>query len=147
MRIHSLEHAPFEGPGRIATWAGERGHTLSRTALYDGEMPPAPDAFDLLVIMGGPMSIHEHRAHPWLPIEKRFLTEAIRARKPILPAARGTAAASGEEAPADAGIDAASGRIGSALLKPQARHIANTAAWCAFMSPHPSAVHGSAHGL
>ena len=34
--------------------------------------------------MGGPMSVHEHRAHPWLPIEKRFLAEAIRARKPIL---------------------------------------------------------------
>ena len=45
---------------------------------------PRLDAFDLLVIMGGAMSIHEHRNHPWLPIEKRFLAEAIRARKPIL---------------------------------------------------------------
>lgn len=84
MRIHSLEHAPFEGPGRIATWSAERGHTLSRTALHDGEKPPALDVFDLLVIMGGPMSIHEHRNHPWLPMEKKFLAEAIRARKPIL---------------------------------------------------------------
>ena len=84
MRIHSLEHAPFEGPGRIATWAEERGHTLTRTAFHDGEAPPALDAFDLLVIMGGPMSIHEHRDHPWLPVEKHFLTEAIRAQKPIL---------------------------------------------------------------
>ncbi len=84
MKIHSLEHALFEGPGRIATWAAERGHTLSRTALHDGETPPALDAFDLLVIMGGPMSIHEHRNHPWLPMEKCFLAEAIRARKPIL---------------------------------------------------------------
>lgn len=84
MRIHSLEHAPFEGPGRIATWAAERGHTLTRTALHDGEKPPALDAFDLLVIMGGPMSIHEHRNHPWLPMEKSFLVEAIRAQKPIL---------------------------------------------------------------
>ena len=84
MRIHSLEHAPFEGPGRIAAWATERGHTLSRTALYDGEAPPALEAFDLLVIMGGPMSIHEHRNHPWLPMEKDFLKAAIAARKPIL---------------------------------------------------------------
>jgi GMP synthase-like glutamine amidotransferase len=84
MRIHSIEHAPFEGPGRIAAWAAERGHSLSRTALHDGEMPPATDAFDLLVVMGGPMSIHEHRNHPWLPMEKRFLAEAVRARKPIL---------------------------------------------------------------
>ena len=84
MRIHSLEHAPFEGPGRIAAWAVERGHHLARTALHDGEAPPALDAFDLLVIMGGPMSIHEHRVHPWLPVEKHFLVETIRARKPIL---------------------------------------------------------------
>ena len=84
MRIHSLEHAPFEGPGRIATWAAERGHSLSRTALHDGEVPPALDAFDLLVIMGGPMSIHEHRDHPWLPMEKHFLKTVIAARKPVL---------------------------------------------------------------
>jgi len=84
MRIHSLEHAPFEGPGRIAAWAAERGHSLARTPLHDGKAPPPPDAFDVLVVMGGPMSIHEHRNHPWLPVEKRFLAEAIRARKPIL---------------------------------------------------------------
>lgn len=84
MRIHSLEHAPFEGPGRIAAWAAERGHALTRTALYDGEVPPALGDFDLLVVVGGPMSIHEHRTHPWLAVEKRFLAEAIRERKPIL---------------------------------------------------------------
>ena len=84
MRIHSIEHAPFEGPGRIAAWAAERGHTLARTALHDGDAPPSPEAFDLLVVMGGPMSIHEHRAHPWLPVEKLFLAETIRAGKPIL---------------------------------------------------------------
>ena len=77
MRIHSLEHAPFEGPGRIAAWAAERGHTLSRTALHDGDAPPSLDDFDMLVIMGGPMSIHDHRDHPWLPVEKVFLKTAI----------------------------------------------------------------------
>jgi GMP synthase-like glutamine amidotransferase len=84
MRIHSLEHAPFEGPGRIAAWAAERGHALTRTALHESEAPPAPDEFDLLVILGGPMSIHDHRDHPWLPVEKGFLKTAIAARKPIL---------------------------------------------------------------
>ena len=47
-------------------------------------MPPAPDAFDMLVIMGGPMSIHDHRDHPWLPVEKDFLKAVIAARRPIL---------------------------------------------------------------
>jgi GMP synthase-like glutamine amidotransferase len=84
MRIHSIEHAPFEGPGRIADWAAERGHSLSRTALHDGEALPGTEAFDLLVVLGGAMSIHEHRNHPWLPVEKRFLLEVIRERKPVL---------------------------------------------------------------
>ena len=84
MRIHSLEHAPFEGPGRIAAWAAERGHTLSRTALHDGDAPPSLDDFDMLVIMGGPMSIHDHRDHPWLPVEKKFLKTVIGARKPVI---------------------------------------------------------------
>lgn len=83
-RIHSLEHAPFEGPGRIAAWAADRGHIFSRTGLYEGTPPPALDSFDLLVVMGGPMSIHDHRDHPWLPEEKRFLEAAISAGRPVL---------------------------------------------------------------
>jgi GMP synthase-like glutamine amidotransferase len=84
MIVHSLEHAPFEGPGRIADWAAARGHQLTHTALHAGEMPPSLDAFDFLVIMGGPMSIHEHRNHRWLPREKSYIAEAIAARKPVL---------------------------------------------------------------
>lgn len=84
MRIHSIEHAPFEGPGRIADWAAERGHSLARTALHEGEALPGLDAFDLLVILGGAMSIHEHREHPWLAVEKHFLKAVIAARRPVL---------------------------------------------------------------
>lgn len=84
MRIHSLEHQPEEGPAKIADWASARGHTLARTALYAAEPPPALDAFDLLVIMGGGMNIYQHRDHPWLVEEKAFLREAIDAGKPIL---------------------------------------------------------------
>ena len=84
MRVHSLEHQPAEGPGRIADWAAARGHTLARTALSAGEAPPALEAFDLLVIMGGGMNIYQHRDHPWLVAEKEFLRRAIAAGKPIL---------------------------------------------------------------
>ncbi|HSI10585.1 MAG TPA: type 1 glutamine amidotransferase [Chthoniobacter sp.] len=84
MRIHSLEHQPEEGPAKIADWAAARGHTLSRTALYAAEPPPALETFDLLVIMGGGMNIYQHRDHPWLVEEKAFLRRAIDAGKPIL---------------------------------------------------------------
>ena len=84
MIIHSLEHQSYEGPGRIADWAAARGHALTRTALYAGGLPPPLESFDLLVVMGGSMSIHEHRDHPWLAAEKRFLGEIIAAGKPVL---------------------------------------------------------------
>lgn len=84
MRIHSLEHQPEEGPARIADWAAARGHTITRTALYAAEPPPALEDFDLLVIMGGGMNIYQHRDHPWLVAEKDFLRRAIDAGKPIL---------------------------------------------------------------
>ena len=84
MRIHSLEHQPEEGPAKIADWAAARGHALARTALYAREGPPALDAFELLVVMGGGMNIHQHRDFPWLVAEKEFLRRAIDAGKPIL---------------------------------------------------------------
>ena len=84
MRIHSLEHQPAEGPAKIADWAASRGHTLTRTALYAAELPPALEAFDLLVIMGGGMNIYQHRDYLWLVQEKEFLRQAIAAGKPIL---------------------------------------------------------------
>ncbi len=84
MRIHSLEHQPEEGPGKIADWAAARGHTITRTALYAAEPPPALDVFDLLVVMGGGMNIYQHRDHPWLVAEKDFLRRAIDAGKPTL---------------------------------------------------------------
>ena len=84
MKIHSLEHDPLDGPGIIRDWAQERGHTLARTALHAGEALPEPGAFDLLVIMGGPMSVHQHRDFPWLPAEKSFIAAAIESGKPVL---------------------------------------------------------------
>jgi GMP synthase-like glutamine amidotransferase len=84
MRIHSLEHQSAEGPGKILDWAKARGHAVTNTALYANETPPALDAFDLLVVMGGGMNIYQHRDHPWLVSEKEFLRRAIDAGKPIL---------------------------------------------------------------
>ena len=84
MNIHSLEHDRLDGPGIVRDWAEERGHALARTALHSDEALPALDAVGLLVIMGGPMSTHQHRDFPWLPAEKRFITDVIDAGKPVL---------------------------------------------------------------
>jgi GMP synthase-like glutamine amidotransferase len=82
--VHYLQHVPFEGPGAIEAWATRSGHRLSCTRFCDGDAPPAVEDVDWLVIMGGPMSIHDERAYPWLRREKHFIESAIQARCTVL---------------------------------------------------------------
>lgn len=84
MRIHYLQHVPFEGPGFIGKWASERGHRLSKSALYAGEPMPEMDTFDLLAIMGGPMGVYDTSEHSWLTPEKRFIEKALGQNKRML---------------------------------------------------------------
>jgi len=77
MRLHYLQHVPFEDAANIALWARENGHSVSRTLLYNDEPPPGPDEFDWLVVMGGPMNIYEQDKHPWLAREKRCIEQAV----------------------------------------------------------------------
>lgn len=84
MRVHWLQHAEHEDLGCIAPWLAARNADLSMTRVYAGETPPATEAFDWLIVMGGPMNIYEHDAHPWLPAEKTFIRDAISAGKTVL---------------------------------------------------------------
>jgi GMP synthase-like glutamine amidotransferase len=84
MRIHSLEHEPFEGLANIEVWAKKRGHTISRTLLFNNEELPEMNDFDWLVIMGGSMNIYEEEKYPWLREEKNFIAEAIAGKKIVL---------------------------------------------------------------
>ena len=52
-------HASFKGLGHIADWAAQKKGLVSRTRLYVDPVFPRPDAFDLLIVMGGPMSVHD----------------------------------------------------------------------------------------
>lgn len=40
--------------------------------------------FDMLIIMGGPMSVHDTRDYPWLEQEKAFISQAVNEGKTIL---------------------------------------------------------------
>ncbi|EGV19707.1 type 1 glutamine amidotransferase [Thiocapsa marina] len=77
MRVQVLQHVPFEDIGSMASWLAERGITPSYTRFYDdGGLPPI-DGLDLVIVMGGPMSVNDEAQLPWLRAEKRFLREAI----------------------------------------------------------------------
>ncbi len=60
----------------IDEWRAERGHGARTIRLFRGERLPAPTEPDLIVIMGGPMGVHDEAAYPWIREEKDFLREA-----------------------------------------------------------------------
>ena len=84
LRIHYLQHVEFEDAANIVPWAEARGHAVTCTRLHRGEPLPPVDAFDWLVIMGGPMNVCDHDRYPWLVREKAFIGESIGRNKVVL---------------------------------------------------------------
>ena len=84
MRIHVIRHVSFEGPGNIAAWARTRGHSLTESDQALGQALPSVDSFDLLVLMGGPMSVNDEAGFAWLKPEKELVRKALAAGKKIL---------------------------------------------------------------
>jgi GMP synthase (glutamine-hydrolysing) len=83
-RIHCIEHVPFETPGHIADWVVERGHSFATTRVYHHEPFPALETFDALVVMGGPMGVHDGARYAWLTEEKRFIEASLQGEKRVL---------------------------------------------------------------
>ncbi|MGE0450262.1 MAG: type 1 glutamine amidotransferase [Vicinamibacterales bacterium] len=77
MRVHWLQHVPFEGLGSIDAWLRGRHARVTATRFYEDATLPGVDALDLIVAMGGPMSVNDGQRLPWLAAEQRFLADAI----------------------------------------------------------------------
>lgn len=84
LNIHCLQHVSFEGLGCIEKWIQDNGHSLSYITLYDNPIFPHLDTVDALIILGGPMSVHDNTEFPWLKTEKEFIKSAIEQRKKII---------------------------------------------------------------
>jgi GMP synthase-like glutamine amidotransferase len=84
MRIHCLQHVPFEGPANLLAWSVSRGHKLQVQQLWERRGFPLLANFDALFVLGGPMSVSDDRKHLWLKDEKRFIERAIREEMPVL---------------------------------------------------------------
>lgn len=77
MNTHVLQHDPFEGIGNIAGWLDRRGAKVTTTRFFESDPLPDLDGIDLIIAMGGPMSVNDEESLPWLVAEKAFLREAI----------------------------------------------------------------------
>ena len=84
MRLHYLQHVAFEDLANIKPWAGSQGFTISRTQLFNREIPPLIDDIDWLLVMGGPMSVRDSHVYPWLTAEKKLIEQAIARNKTVI---------------------------------------------------------------
>jgi GMP synthase-like glutamine amidotransferase len=82
LNVLVLQHIACEPPGVYEDVLVERGARIMRVELDEGDPLPAPGTFDAVVAMGGPMSVNDEAALPWLRDEKHLIAEAVRAGVP-----------------------------------------------------------------
>ena len=75
---------PFEGPAALEPRLRRAGFRLATTRFFEDTELPGPAAADLLVVMGGPMSVHDETAFPWLAAEKDFIRRFVATGRPVL---------------------------------------------------------------
>ena len=80
MRVVCLQHVPFEGPGAFAKALAKRGVGLEYSLVPKEGLPK--DAGDLLIVMGGPMSVND--ADQWIAEETVFIRSALLAGTPMI---------------------------------------------------------------
>ncbi|MGH8608465.1 MAG: type 1 glutamine amidotransferase [Gammaproteobacteria bacterium] len=84
MRAHYLQHVPFEGLGSIDPWLRSSGAEVTGTKFFENPTLPNVNDIDLLVIMGGPMSVNDEAGLPWLVTEKQLIRAAIEKERAVV---------------------------------------------------------------
>jgi GMP synthase (glutamine-hydrolysing) len=89
VRALVLQHIECEPPGAYEDVLRDEGWELVRVELDEGETLPDREGFDAIVAMGGPMSVNDEDALPWLRDEKELIAAAVRAGTPFFGACLG----------------------------------------------------------
>ena len=84
MRVHWLQHVPYEGLGSIEDWLERHEALVTCTRLHEGQALPALEVVDWVIVMGGPMGANDERGFPWLKAEKEFLRDAMGAGRVVI---------------------------------------------------------------
>jgi GMP synthase (glutamine-hydrolysing) len=83
VEVLDLQHIACEPPGAYEDVLNERGVTIHRVELDEGDALPDWRTFDAIVAMGGPMGALDDEEHPWLVDEKRLIGDAVRSGLPF----------------------------------------------------------------
>lgn len=83
MHFYALTHVEFEGPAGLVPLLQSLGHEVTILKSFKGEAQTLQGA-DGLLVMGGPMSVHDADELPWLAQEKQLVKEAINQGLPVL---------------------------------------------------------------
>ena len=91
LRVHYFQHIIHEGYGSPEQYLKQqKGAVLSHNeffALQEGQLAtdlPAYDEVDLLIVMGGVMSVNDEHLYPWLKQEKQWIREFMAQDKPVI---------------------------------------------------------------
>lgn len=83
MKVLVLQHIACEPPGEFEEVLKARRASIHRVELDELELLPDWRGFDAIVAMGGPMSVYDDAAFPWLTGEKRLIHDAVHAGMPF----------------------------------------------------------------
>jgi GMP synthase (glutamine-hydrolysing) len=84
LRVHYLQHGPFEDPGVITTWAAQKGYNLTGTRVDLLRSLPDVHEFDVLILMGGPCSLRQPYVKEAFSKEFCLLQKTYELNKPVL---------------------------------------------------------------
>ncbi|MDB5271757.1 MAG: hypothetical protein JWO58_124 [Chitinophagaceae bacterium] len=84
MNIHFLQHVPFEDLGALEKWVSMPGNRVTSTRFYEDIRLPFVDLFDVLIVLGGPMGVHDEDRYRWLLAEKELIRKAIDKGKKVI---------------------------------------------------------------
>jgi GMP synthase (glutamine-hydrolysing) len=79
-----VQHVSHEGPGLIGETLDGAGLAFDVVRMDLGAALPDPRSIAGLVVLGGPMGVHDGDAHPWLPAERELIRAVVDSGRPVL---------------------------------------------------------------
>lgn len=92
LKVHYFQHIAGEGFGSCYEYLKAMGAEITATEFFalpidsqlEIEALPHVNDVDLLIIMGGEMSVNDEANYPWLKVEKRWIRRYLASEKPAI---------------------------------------------------------------